>query len=157
MEIPRCRNKLVPHPLLNAAVNSQSSNAKACPKKLSQILADNIDNGGRGIGLRIHVRYCRYSGINQPLSIIHEIFKSFGEGFEVKSVFPDTSKAFDKVWHNGLTFKLSQNGIPGKLLDITSDFLSNIKQRVVLNGQKSTWENVNVGVPQGSILRLLFL
>ena len=40
----------------------------------------------------------------------------------------------------------------GNLLDILSDFLSDRKQRVVLNGQKSIWENNNAGVPQGSVL-----
>ena len=38
--------------------NWQSSDTETCVKKLSQILANNIDNGGRGIGLRIYVRYC---------------------------------------------------------------------------------------------------
>ena len=55
---PLCRNKSGPSPLLNVAVYRQSSNTEACAKKLSQILANNIDNGGRGIGLRIYVRYC---------------------------------------------------------------------------------------------------
>ena len=64
------------------------------------------------------------SCINQLLSITHEIFQSFDEGFEVRSVFLDISKTFDKVWHKGLIFKLSQNGISGNLLDILSDFLS---------------------------------
>ena len=53
-----CRNKSGPSPLLNVAVYWQSSNTEACAKKLSQIIANNIDNGGREIGLRIYVRYC---------------------------------------------------------------------------------------------------
>ena len=53
------------------------------------------------------------SCINQRLSITHEIYKSFDDGLEVRSVFSDISKAFDKVWHNGVIFKLEQNGISG--------------------------------------------
>ena len=54
-----CRNKSGPSPLLNVAGYWKSSNSEACTKKLSQILANNIDNGGRGFPLRIDVRYCR--------------------------------------------------------------------------------------------------
>ena len=98
------------------------------------------------------------SCINQLLSITHEIYKSFDDGLEVRSVFLDISKAFDKVWHEGIIFKLEQNGISEDLLNILTDFLSNRKQRVVLNGQVSTWTSVNAGVPQRSILGpLLFL
>ena len=79
------------------------------------------------------------SCINQLLSITHEIYNSFDEGLEVRSVFLDISKAFDKVWHKGLLFKLSQNGISGNLLDLLSSFLSDRKQRVLLNGQTSEW------------------
>ena len=55
------------------------------------------------------------SCINQLLSITHEIYQSFDQGFDVRSVFLDISKAFDKVWHNGLIFKLKQNSISGNL------------------------------------------
>ena len=80
------------------------------------------------------------------------------EGYEIRSIFLDISKAFDKVWHEGLVFKLKQNGISGNLLNIFEDFLRNRKQRVVLNGQISNWKNIHEGVPQGSILGpLLFL
>ena len=98
------------------------------------------------------------SCINQMLSITHEIFTSLDNGLEVRSAFLDISKAFDKVWHEGLIFKLKQNSISGKRLHILSDFLSNRKQRVVLNGQNSSWTNIHAGIPQGSTLcPLLFL
>ena len=96
--------------------------------------------------------------LNQLLSITHEIYSFFDDGFEVRSVFLDISKAFDKVWHEEVIFKLQQNGILDDLLNILSDFLRNRKQRVTLNGQSSSWTNFNAGVPQGSILgQLLFL
>ena len=47
---------------------------------------------------------------------------------------------------------MKQNSIFGELLHIISDFLSNKKEKVVLNGQNSPWTNVHAGVPQGSIL-----
>ena len=46
------------------------------------------------------------SCINQLLSITHEIYSSPDDGFEVRSVFLDISKVFDKVWHEEIIFKL---------------------------------------------------
>ena len=90
------------------------------------------------------------SCVNQFIVITHEIYKSFDDELEVRGVFLDIWKTFDKVWHEGLLFKLSLNGISGNLLKLSRNFLYCHKQRVVLNGQNSFWENVNAGVPQSS-------
>ena len=73
-------------------------------------------------------------------------------------VFCDVSKAFDRVWHKGLIFKLKQNGIEGELLKWISNYLDNRQQRVVIKSCKSDYKRKNAGLPQGSVLDpLLFL
>ena len=62
------------------------------------------------------------SCVNQLVSITHEIYKSFDEGHEVRGAFLDISKAFDKVWHDGIIFQLIQNGISGNLRKLLRDF-----------------------------------
>ena len=92
------------------------------------------------------------SCMNQLLSITREIYKYFENGFEVRGVFLDISKAPDKVWHKGIICKLNYNGISGRLLSILFDFLKDRKQRVTLSGQISSWAGADARVPQGSIL-----
>ena len=70
----------------------------------------------------------------------------------------DISKTFDRVWHDGLIFKIQKNGITAKLRLLLKDFLTSRKQWVVLNVQHLLWRDVNAGAPQGSILGpLLFV
>ena len=80
------------------------------------------------------------STINQLLSITHSVFEAFdcNPTLEVRSVYLDISKAFDRVWHEGLIYKLKRCGVSGNLLLLLQSFLSNRKQRTVLNGQAST-------------------
>ena len=67
------------------------------------------------------------SCINQLLSINHEILNAFDKGLVVRGIFLNISKAFVKVWHDGLIFKLRQNGISGNIKSILQDFLRNRK------------------------------
>ena len=92
----------------------------------------------------------------QSTIITHNIYQSHDDGLETRGVFLDISKAFDKIWHEGLLFKFKQNGISGNLLNVITDFLYQRKQRIVLNRQHSSWTNVKAGVPQGSILGPLY-
>ena len=100
------------------------------------------------------------SCVHQLLSITHEIYKAFdaNPSLDVRGVFLDLSRAFDRVWHDVLMYKLKTLGICGNHYGLIHSFLSDRHQRVVLNGQSSKWSHIKAGVPQGSILGpLLFL
>ena len=94
------------------------------------------------------------STVNQLIDLINDIHKSFDrpESLEVRAILLDISKALHKVWHDGLIFKLKQNGIPGALLNVLKHYLSNRKQRVILNGSASDLFRIESGVPHGSVL-----
>ena len=82
------------------------------------------------------------SCVQQLISITHEIYNAFdcNHSLEVRGVFLDIFKAFDKVWHDGLIYKLKRNDINGDLLKLIESFLSDRYQRVVSNGQTSNWK-----------------
>ena len=76
------------------------------------------------------------STTNQLIDLVDEIHHAFDntQSLEVRAIFLDISKAFDKVWHDWLIFKMRQNGVSGQLLKVFQDYLKNINHRVVLNG-----------------------
>ena len=90
------------------------------------------------------------SCIFQLLSNVYEINSSFdcNPTINVRGVFLDISKAFDKVWHEGHLFKLESYGTGGELLNLFKDFLQEFQQRVVTNGQSSFSEAIKCSVTQ---------
>ena len=92
------------------------------------------------------------SSVNQLTFLYNTFCKAIDSGKEVRAVFCDISKAFDRVWHAGLIYKLRAAGVTGEVLVWFKSFVSNRRQRVVLPGANFDEVFIRVGVPQGSIL-----
>ena len=73
-------------------------------------------------------------------------------GKAVAGVFIDFTKAFDSISHSLLLRKLHTIGVVDTALCWFQVFLSNRRQRVVIDGHSSSWLYVQQGVPQGSLL-----
>ena len=99
------------------------------------------------------------SCIHQLLAVSHGIFLNFdcNATLETEGAFLDISKTLDRVWHDGLLFKLKQNGVPGNLFQLIKSFLSGRFQRVLHNGQLLYWETIQIGVPDNSNSNLNYL
>ena len=75
----------------------------------------------------------------------------------MRGIFLDTSKAFDKVWHKGLIFKLIPYRIAGDLLKLSINYLECYKKRIILNEKPCSRKNTLAGLPQGSVLGRNFI
>ena len=89
------------------------------------------------------------STVTQLIEIYDHFCKAVSQGKDIRVVFLDISKAFDRVWHAGLLHKLKKHGIKGRLLSWLMNYLHDRKQRVIINGVYSDWGNIEAACPRG--------
>jgi ribonuclease HI len=89
---------------------------------------------------------------DQTTYLAQEIEDAFQKKSKLLATFFDLTKAFDKVWKEGLMLKLVQKGVQSKMLQWIQNFLHGRHARVKLQGRKSKMVNITEGVPQGGVL-----
>ena len=92
------------------------------------------------------------SCLTNVLCFFEEITKCVDVGSPVDIIYLDFQKASDKVPHQRLILKLKSHGLGNSILNWIEQWLTDRRQRVVVDGEDSIWKSVLSGVPQGSVL-----
>ena len=124
-------------------------------KVLEHILASNIVRHLDGQGLMYDLQHGfreKRSCETQLIMLVEDLARNAGLGKQTDLILLDFSKAFDKVNHSKLIWKLHNYGIRSNVLNWIVAFLGDRTQKVVVGGEESDTVPVTSGVPQGSVL-----
>ncbi|VEN64529.1 unnamed protein product [Callosobruchus maculatus] len=128
----------------------------SAPSKLAEkVILHHLDNFSSDHNVIPDVQFgfrSEHSTELQAVRLVERITGGFTEDKSTGVLLLDVSKAFDKVWHEGLLYKLIQKGFPFWLLKLLKSFLEGRKFRIKIDNVLSTIRPVKAGVPQGSVL-----
>jgi hypothetical protein len=93
-----------------------------------------------------------HSSTQQLVNLVDQISVGLNDKKHIAMVFLDVEKAFDRVWHDGLLYKLFQMNICVPIIKIIESFLSERSFSVRIEDQLSLPRGIKAGVPQGSCL-----
>ena len=84
--------------------------------------------------------------------IVNDIRRNYNNNKVTVVALLDIEKAFDRIWIDGLIYKMFSGAYPSIIIRLIYSYLSNRTLRVKVNNTKSLPRSIKAGVPQGSVL-----
>ncbi|MEW8545747.1 MAG: reverse transcriptase family protein [Candidatus Thiodiazotropha sp.] len=124
---------------------------KLCEKTVREILMKHMTENKLFTESQYGFREKR-SCILQLLDVLDDLTSAYDSSKQTDVIYLDIKKAFDTVPHRRLLLKLQAYGFGGEIVSWIKDFLNDRRQKVIVNGEDSDWQEITSGIPQGSVL-----